>query len=193
MNTLVSLFRTVLVLLTLYTGPCLASDKYAIDPKHVWISFAIQQGAWAKALGRLKDIKGEIIFDKDNVPESSVMAEIDANSVDTADAGRDQEVKSEFLKAYTFPKITFVSTKSEKISEKEGKVTGDLTIGGMTNPVTLAVVFNASEVSMFNGKITVGFSAIGTLNTDDFKIGGLKSLHIGPEVSFMIEVEAIKE
>ena len=59
--------------------------------------------------------------------------------------------------------------------------------------MTLDVIFNAAKVSPFDGSLTVGFSATGALNTDDFRIKGLKPLNIGPEVDFRIEVEATKQ
>jgi polyisoprenoid-binding protein YceI len=82
-----------------FIGPSLAAaDKFVIDPTHVWISFSIQHNVWAKTLGLFRDVKGEILFDKDNVAASSVTAEIATMSIDTLDEDRDFEVKFGFLK-----------------------------------------------------------------------------------------------
>jgi polyisoprenoid-binding protein YceI len=174
--------------------PANASEKYAIDPDHVWVNFSIQQYVYSKALGRFTGISGEIAFDKDHVESSSVKAEIDAKTADTANAERDiNEVRTEFLKGDKFPKITFVSTSIEKTGDNTGRVTGDLTLAGVTKSVTMDVTFNGAADSMFSGIKTVGFSAKGTLNASDFKIVGLSGLKLGPSVDFAIEVQAIKE
>lgn len=174
--------------------PANAADKFKIDPDHVWVNFAIQQYVYSKALGRFTGISGEITFDADHVETSSVTAEIDAMTADTANSERDvSEVRTEFLKGDRFPKITFVSTGIEKTGNNTGKVTGDLTLAGVTKPVTMDVTFNGAADSMFTGIKTIGFSAKGTLNAADFMIVGLSSLKLGPNVDFQIEVQALKE
>jgi polyisoprenoid-binding protein YceI len=174
--------------------PTNASERYAIDPDHVWVNFSIQQYVYSKALGRFTGISGEITFDKDHVENSSVKAEIDANTADTANAERDiNEVRPQFLKGDKFPKITFVSTGIEKTGDNTGKVTGDLTLAGVTKSVTMDVTFNGAADSMFTGIETVGFSAKGTLSASDFMIDGLTTLKLGPSVDFTIEVQATKE
>ena len=188
-----STFAAIALVVAGVAAPTLAADKYVIDSQHVWVRFSIQHNVWAKALGSFRGVKGEILFDEGNVAGSSVTAEIDAASVDTLDESRDSEVKGDFLHVIRYPNITFTSTKVEKTGEKEGNVVGDLTISGKTKPVTLSVTFNAAEVSPFNGKRTLGFSAHGRFNTNDFEIRQLKTLDIGPALDFEIEVEAIKE
>ena len=81
----------------------------------------------------------------------------------------------------------------EKTGDKTGRVTGDLTLAGVTKPVTMDVTFNGAADSMFSGIRTVGFSAKGTLNAADFMINGLSTLKLGPSVDFAIEVQAVKE
>jgi len=174
-------------------SPSLAAEKYIIDPEHVWVEFSIRQYVYAWDIGTFKSINGEIVFDKQNVPASSVRAEISTESVSTGDGGRDSEIMYSFLDGKAYPKITFVSTSVEKTGDASGKIIGDLSIGGVTVPVTLITIFDGEAPSMFTGRSTAGFSATGTLNTDDFKIPGLKVLKILPEVKFIIEVDAIKE
>src|SRR5260221_13034799 len=92
-------------------GPSFAADKYIIDPQHVWVNFSIQQYGFSKALGRFKDVKGEIFFDENNVAASLVRAEIVTNSLDRGEEGRDAEVKFGFLRAGPSPTSTFVCTR----------------------------------------------------------------------------------
>jgi len=126
-----TILAAVAVSATLVT-PSLAADKYRIDPDHVWVNFAIQHNVWSKALGRFTDVQGEIIFDQDDVSASSVTATIGTATADTANAARDAEVRSEFLHSTQFPKITFTSTGVEKTGDKQGTITGDLTLNGVT-------------------------------------------------------------
>lgn len=178
---------------SVFGEPSFAAEKYVIDPEHVWVNFAIQQSVYAKNIGRFNDVKGVILFDKDNVAASSVSVEIMAESVDTANEDRDFEVQSEFLNAGKFPKITFISTSVEKTGENKGKIVGDLTLAGTTKPVTLDVTFDGEAASRFTGKMTVGFSATGALNIEDFNIFGPRTLAIHPDLEFTIEADAIKE
>jgi polyisoprenoid-binding protein YceI len=176
------------------TGPSFAADKYTIDPEHVYIQFSIEHHPWAKYLGAFHDIKGTILFDRDNVAASTVRAEIAAESIDTSNTSRDAELRaSGFLYSSKFPKITYESTGIEKTGEKTGKVIGNLTMAGITVPVTLDVIFNGEAKGRFDNISRVGFSATGKLSTDDFKMTELPFLQIGPEVNFAIEVEAPKD
>jgi polyisoprenoid-binding protein YceI len=168
------------VAVTTLIGPSFAADKYLIDPEHVWINFSIQHHPWAKYLGAFHDIKGTILFDRDNVAASSVQAEIAAESVDTSNKGRDMELQAHgFINGWEFPKITYASTSIEKTGDKTGKVIGNSTMAGVTQPVTLDVIFNGEAKSpLFDNRMRVRFSATGALNTDDFKMTSLPSLNI---------------
>ena len=175
-------------------GPSFVADKYTIDPEHVYIHFFIQHYPWAKYLGAFHDIKGTILFDRDNVSASSVQAEIAAESVDTSNKYRDTELQAHgFNNGWEFPKITYESISVKKTGDNMGKVIGNLTMAGITVPVAIDVIFNGEAKSPFDNKQRVGFSATGKLSTDDFKMTSVADLNIGPEVNFMIEVEAPKD
>ena len=154
-----------------------ATEKFKIDPLHVWLNFGIDDGGYGKALGHFNNIKGDIVFDKDDVSKSSVSAELDLAGIDTNDQGRNEEVQG-FLGMARQPQITFVSTKVEKVDDNHGKVTGDLTTGGHTASVTMDVTFNKEARSV------VGFSASGSLNINDLKIYGPQALDLGSVVDY---------
>ena len=189
-----AVFGGIAMWASILSGPSYAADKYTIDPEHVYIQFSIQHHPWAKYLGAFHDIKGKILFDRENVAASSVQAEIAAESVDTSNKARDAELQAHgFINGWEFPKITYASTSVEKTGDNTGKIIGNLTMAGTTVPVALDVIFNGEAKSRFDNKQRVGFSATGKLSTDDFKMTELPSLNIGPEVDFMIEVEAPKD
>ena len=175
-------------------GALAEAVTYNIDPAHVWLVFKIQQYVFGKAIGQFKHVRGVIKFDHADVTASSVTAEIEVDSVDTGDEGRDAEVPG-FIGVGAHPKITFTSTKVEKLDDTHGRVTGDLTLAGKTQSVSLEVTFNGEADSMFTGVHTIGFSANGSVNADDFGIPGLKDMKdtkLGPEVDYQIEVQALK-
>jgi polyisoprenoid-binding protein YceI len=182
----------VVVSVVTLVRPALAAETYVIDPQHVSVNFTMQHSVWAKYQGTIRTIAGIILFDKANVANSSVQVEMATASVDTLDVGRDAELQGYgFLKGRKNPTITFESTSVEKTSEKTGKIVGKLTMAGVTKPVSLDVIFDGEGKSDWDGRMRVGFSATGALNTSDF-MKGLVPLEIGPELAFTIEVEATK-
>ena len=169
-----------------------APVAYKIDPAHLSVAFIVNHLGFANMIGRFNTAAGEVAFDKDAVHNSAVTVTIDAASIDTAHAKRDDHLRSpDFFNAKEFPKITFKSTKIEKTGDKTGKLHGDLTLLGTTKPVVLDVTFNKEGVSPASKLETVGFSARGTIKRSDF---GMKYgvPNIGDEIQLLIEAEAVK-
>lgn len=184
------------VLASLIAAPAMASDKYAIDPQHAWVTFKVNHAGWSNAHGLFQKVDGTIDFDKQDVTKSSINLTIDTNSISTNFAQRDSDLKSpDFLNADEFPQITFKSTSVQKTGDKTGKVTGDLTLAGVTKPVTLDVTWNAESPLPWDAKtIKTGFSA--TTSFDAVSTFGLKKLAdygLGPNIAFDIDIEAIKQ
>ena len=184
------------VLASLIAAPAMAADKYEIDPQHAWVTFKVNHAGWSKAHGLFQKVAGTIDFDKQDVTKSSINLTIDTNSISTNFEQRDSDLKSpDFLNADEFPQITFKSTGVQKTGDKTGKVTGDLTLAGVTKPVTLDVTWNAESPLPWDAKtIKTGFSA--TTSFDAVSTFGLKKLAdygLGPNIAFDIDIEAIKQ
>lgn len=179
----------------LLATPVLAADSYAIDPTHAWVGFKTNHAGWSNAHGIFKTVSGSISFDKDDVTKSSVEITLDAGSIDSNDAKRDEHLKSpDFFNAAEFPQITFKSTAIEKTGDKTAKVTGDLTIVGTTKPVTLDVTFNAEAPLPWDASVVkTGFSATGKFSGPDFGLAKMTEFGLGPDVNLDIDVEAIKQ
>lgn len=177
------------------SASCYAADKYKIDKDHAWVNFAINHAGWSTAIGKFRTVSGEIVFDKADVTKSSVNVEIDAKSIDTNFTDRDKDLNSpDFLNTAEFPKITFVSTGIEKSGEKTGKITGNLTIIGVTKPVTLDVVWNSEQARPWDASAVIsGFSATGTVKPADFGMGKVTEYGLGPDLKLMLEIEAQKQ
>lgn len=180
---------------SLTLAPALAQDRYVIDPDHAWINFSIRHAPWSNALGKFATVKGEFTFDKENVANSSVTAEIATASIDTNHNTRNDDLKSpDFLNAVEFPTITFASTAIEKTGESTGKITGNLTFLGVSKPVTLDVTFNGEGAFPWTPEVPrAGFSATGTINPGDFGMAKVAEIGLGPEVDLMLEVEGFRQ
>ncbi|AWU96829.1 YceI family protein [Azospirillum ramasamyi] len=169
-----------------------APVSYKIDPAHTAVAFIVDHIGFSKVIGRFNTVGGDISFDKDAVENSTVNVTIDAASIDTNHAKRDEHLRSpDFFNAKEFPKVTFKSTKIEKTGDKTGKLHGDLTMLGVTKPVVLDVTFNKDGVSPASKLETAGFSARGTVKRTDF---GMKygAPAVGDDIQLLIEIEAVK-
>jgi polyisoprenoid-binding protein YceI len=169
--------------------------KWVIDPDHSVAVFSIRHMMIANVHGHFNKIKGAIYFDPDDVIHSSVEVSIDVSSICTGIKKRDKHLCSpDFFDVEKYPEILFKSTKVESTDGRRCKVNGDLTIHGITKPVTLKVEYFGPIKSPF-GATSLGFSAKTKINREDFGIkwnmdmeGG--GVMVGREVEINIDVEA---
>jgi polyisoprenoid-binding protein YceI len=172
-----------------------AVGTYAIDPSHTQLGFAVRHMAVSKVRGRLSKFDGTIDIAEDPV-DSKVSLTIDATSVDTRDENRDNHLRTnDFFDVENHPTWTFTSTAIAAAGPTEWKVTGDLTIRGVTRPVTLDVTLEGVVKDPY-GNHRVGFSASTEINREDFDVsfgavmeaGGLV---VAKKVGIEIELEAV--
>lgn len=165
--------------------------SYTIDPGHTYPYFKISHLGFSTMMGRFNTTEGKMTFDEKK-GSGSVEITIDANSIDTAHEKRDKHLRSpDFLNTAEFPKITFKSTKAS-IKGGKGSVEGNITIMGVTKPITLNVTAMNCGVHPFNKKDVCGFDATAKLKRSDFGIKyGLPA--IGDDMELMLEVEAVKD
>ena len=184
---LVMLFALALVPYTASSAPA----TYTVDPAHTFPYFEISHLGFSTVRGRFNSTEGKITLDQTN-KTGSVDIVINANSVDTAYAKRDDHLRSpDFLNAAEFPNITYKSTKVV-IDGGSAKVDGNLTISGVTKPVALDVKrFNCGTNPM-SKKEMCGFDAVATIKRSDFGVKfGLPA--IGDEMRILLNVEAYKD
>lgn len=178
----------------LIAGTAVAADNYDVDPTHAWVSFKTNHAGWANAHGVFKSVSGAISFDKEDVTKSTIELTIEAASIATNHEQRDVHLRSpDFLNAEEFPQITFQSTAIEKTGEKTAKVTGDLSLAGTTQPLTLDVVWNEEKPLPWDANVVkTGFSATGSFNGSEFGMSKLSDFGLGPEFILDIDLEAVK-
>ena len=174
-------------------GTARAADKYALDPMHTFVVFKISDLGYADVVGWFTAVSGELTFDPADVSKSALNVTIKTTSIDTHFAQRNKDLMSpDFLNVAEFPEMKFKSTSIEKTGDKTGKVTGELTLLGVTKPVTMDVTFNKLAPNPFNNnKPTAGFKAHTVIRRSDF---GMKAEipNIGDEVDISINSQAPK-
>ena len=165
--------------------------EYTVDPNHSQANFRVDHQGFANMWGRFNDEAGVIEFDPDNLEASSVEIVIQTASVDTNHGERDEHLRSpDFFNAAEFPEMTFKSTSIEKTGDNTATMAGELTLLGVTKPVSLDVVLNkVAPASWDAGTEVVGFSATAVIDRTEFGMT-YGSGSIGDDVEIFIEVEA---
>lgn len=162
---------------------------FDIDPVHSGIVFFINHLGFSNVIGVAREFSGEFTFDKDAPEASKLQAKVKVSSISTNNAQRDGDIQgADWFNATEFPEITFVGTKFTKSGDKQGSITGDLTIAGVTKPVTLGVTFNGQGKNPWDGSLEAGFSATTKLKRSDFGMTANLPM-IGDEVTLRIEAE----
>lgn len=173
------------------------AEKYTIDASHSTVGFKIRHLAISSVPGRFGDFSGTIDFDPAKIAESSAEAAITTKSINTDNQKRDDHLRGEdFFDESKNPTIQFKTTKVEPVSASAFKATGDLTMRGVTKPVTLDVEYTGAATDPWGNK-RVGFAASTVLSRKDFGITWNKALDagglvLGDEVKVTLEIEGIE-
>ena len=167
------------------------AGNYKLDPTHASVTWSLSHAGLSNYTARFDGISGALNFNPDIPQESSVDIRIDPKSVSTGLPKFDEEIATSgnYFDADNFPEIRFVSTNIKLTGEASGLITGDLTVKGVTKPVTLDVTFNGAGKSFGNPGKTLGFSATTSFLRSDYNMGHLVSFGIGDEVTLRIETE----
>jgi polyisoprenoid-binding protein YceI len=171
---------------------------WEIDSAHSQVTFSVRHMMISTVKGQFKVIGGQLHIDEQNPANSWVEAEAEAASVDTRDEKRDGHLRSpDFFDAETFPKLTFKSTKVEKVRGEEYKVTGDLTIHGVTKPVTFDAEYSGQIKDVW-GLQRAGLTAKTTVNRKEFNLNWNVALEAGgfmvsDNVKIEIDLEAVNK
>lgn len=174
------------------------TSSWKLDDTHTHASFTIRHLVITNVRGEFARVTGALVLDEKDVTKSKVEVSIDATSIDTRVADRDNHLRSpDFFDVAKYPTITFKSTRVEKAGEGKLRVTGDLTMHGVTKPVTLDVVGPTAEVKDPWGNTRRGVAASATLDRRDWGLTWSKAVEAGPvvgnEVKLEIESELLKQ
>ncbi len=169
---------------------------WKFDPAHTTVSFSARHMMVTTVRGSFAPPTGKLEFDPEHPETASVDAEIVARTLTSGVPDRDNHLRSaDFLEVEKYPTISFKSTKVQVTDDNEGKVTGDLTLHGVTHPVTLNAEFLGLVNSPFGDK-RAGFTASTKINREDWGLtwnvaieaGGVL---VGKDIKIELDVEAI--
>ncbi len=172
-----------------------AVERFEIDPTHSNIFFLVEHLGYSRMVGQFQDFSGVFVFDTQDPGSGSVEVAIKTASVDTDHDKRDDHLRSpDFFNAAEFPEMAFKSTSIEVTGDKTGKITGEMTLLGVTKPITIDVTFNKlapHPLPQYNGVVVAGFSGRGSLKRSDF---GMKTFApaLGDEIEVWLEIEGHK-
>jgi polyisoprenoid-binding protein YceI len=167
----------------------LPAGAYRLDPEHATLLVKIDHLGFSQLVGRFDRFDATLDFDADDPGASRLSAEIDPASIDFNLPKFEQDLRgSDWFDVSRFPQARFASREIEITGNNTGRVIGDLTLHGLTQPVTLDVTFNGGGDSLVTGRYTLGFAATGTLARSAFGLGAYAPA-VGDEVTLEIHAE----
>lgn len=180
------------------TAEKVSTTTWKIDPSHSSIEFSAKHLMISTVRGRMGAVNGEIVADESNPANSSVELTVDIAGLTTNESNRDTHLRSaDFFDAENHPEATFKSTAIEPLSKDKFRVTGDLTIRGITKSITLDVEREGEGVDPW-GNVKAAFAATTTLNREDFGLNWNVALDAGgvlvsEKIKLEITVQAAKQ
>lgn len=176
-----------------------SAADYTIDSAHSAAQFKVRHLMVSNVRGDFSKLNGKLVFDPKNLAASKVEATIDVATVSTREPDRDKHLKSaDFFDVAKYPQMTFQSKKFEPAGANKYKVTGDLTIRGVTKEVVFSVENVTPETKGMMGETRIGAQVSGKVNRKDFGVSWNKSLDgggvvVGDEVEITLDVEATRK
>jgi polyisoprenoid-binding protein YceI len=173
-------------------------NTYQIDAAHSNVQFIVRHLMVTNVRGTFTGVTGTVVYDPAKPEDTTVEATIDVNSVNTRDEKRDEHLKSlDFLDAVKYPTMTFKSKRVESAGTDEYKVTGDLTLHGVTKEVTLTAEEVTGEVKDPWGNIKIGATLKGKVKRSDFGLTWNAALEtggvvVGDDVKLELDLEFLK-
>ena len=180
-----------------FSQTAIATETYCTEQGHTEVRFGWNHAGVSLQSGEFTKASGKLVLDADNIERSTLTATIDATSVSTGFGPLDKHIKNpDFLEVETYPKISFVSTSVKKTGDQSADVTGNLTLHGVTKPVTFKTTLThrgphplGKRLAYYKGQ-WAAFSAKTTIDHQSFKVGKFST---GPiTISIVTEMKECK-
>lgn len=186
-----ALFTMAALGTTVFITPAFAADKYEFDKSHTRILFYVNHMGFSDMIGEFTDYDGSFTFDPEKPEDSTIDVTLKPSGIRTSSSKLDEHLQGDkFFKSSQFPTIRFVSNKINVIDKNNGEAIGNVTMLGVTKPVTLKVHLNKADYRPTSKDFVAGFSATATLKRSDF---GMKEYvpMVGDEVRLEVQTELV--
>jgi polyisoprenoid-binding protein YceI len=165
------------------------AGDYRLDPGHSKITWSVDHFGFSTYVGQFSKVEGTLSIDPKTATEAKLDVTIDANSVGTLNPALDAHLKSaDFLDTAKFPTATFKATTIKMTGKRTADITGDLTLRGVTKPVTVAATFNLAGVNPVDRTYSLGFAGKAKIKRTDFGVSAYAPA-LGDEVTLELEAE----
>jgi polyisoprenoid-binding protein YceI len=177
------------------TATALATGTWNVDPSHSRVGFRVKHLGISTVRGAFGDLEGQLVIAEDG--DITASGSVKTASISTSDEGRDGHLKSaDFFDVEGYPEITFQSTSVTAIDDETYEITGDLTLHGVTKPVTLNAEVGGSETDPF-GNLRVGLEATGEISRSAYGMKfnmalGSGNVAVSDKVKLDLDISAIK-
>jgi polyisoprenoid-binding protein YceI len=194
-----SCMRSIRILPVLVLGSGIAAAdpaSYEIDPEHTVVAFLVEHIGFARVLGSFTEVEGSFTFDEAAGTLRDLRVSVNTSSVASHHDKRDEHLRSgDFLDTDQYPAMTFAADEARRISDREFEITGELSLIGVTRPLTLTATWNKSgDYPIGRNAYAIGVSAQGVLERDDFGMDyAVDNGWVGNEVEIVIEFEAQRQ
>lgn len=178
------------------TDTMTTTSTWTIDPSHSQVEFTVKHMMFSRVKGSFNEFNGTIVLDEQNIENSKVTVEINPASINTRDEKRDAHLRgADFFSVDEHNTMSFVSTEVEGAKNDDLKITGDLTMNGVTKEVVLDAEFNGRGQSPF-GMEVLAYTARTKVNRREFNINWNAALEtggvlVGDDVTITLEIQAV--
>jgi polyisoprenoid-binding protein YceI len=177
------------------TAPVIPTGTWTVDPSHSSVEFTVKHMGIANVRGKFTEFEGRLDV-KENLADCRARGTVTVSSIDTGESDRDAHLCSpDFFDVERFPEISFASTHVEAIDDESSRVTGNLTMHGITREIKLDVLIQGTDADPWDN-LRAGLEAVGTLNRSDFdmkfnQVLGSGNVLVGDKVKMALEISAI--
>lgn len=185
--------KLLLAIALLSCGLSAQAQKWNVDKSHSKLGFSVVHLSISDVEGAFKITEATMTSAKDDFTDAKFNIVADVNTVFTDNERRDTHLKSpDFFDAAKFPTLTFASKSISKVADRKYKLAGDLTMHGVTKPVTLDLVLNGTTTNR-QGKKVAGFKASGAINRTAWGVGTMPAAMVGEDIELRASGEFIQE
>lgn len=176
----------------------MAKSVWNVDASHSALEFSVKHMMIANVRGQFHNFQASIVADPQDLTTAEIEVTVDVNSIDTRDEQREGHLKSaDFFDVENYPNLTFKAAQIERKSGDKYTMTGDMTVRGVTKPVSFDVTFEGQGKDPW-GNEKAGFSAVATINRKDFGLNWNALLEtggvlVGENVKINVEIEALRQ